>query len=124
MRRTQQGTSYIAILLIIIAAALMVKVLVAVWSPYWDNHVINTQIEELLAISNNNTSPTQFKNDLVQRLDMNNVRDVKVEDLLRVSTADGLQVQTNYEVRKPFLLNIDLVLKFEKSFDKNSSKDK
>lgn len=124
MRRTQQGTSYIAILLIIIAAAFMVKVLVAIWSPYWDNHVLNSQIEELMIVSPANTTPAQFKNQLVQRLNMNNVRDVKVEDLLQVSSADGLQVQTNYEVRKPFLLNIDLVLKFEKSFDKNSSKDK
>ena len=123
MRRTQQGTSYIGILLVIIAAAFMVKVLVAIWSPYWDNHVINTQIEELVLASQANSSPAQFKSQLAQRLDMNNVRDVKVDDLVRVSSADGLQVQTNYEVRKPFLLNIDLVLKFEKSFDKNSIKN-
>lgn len=123
MRRTQQGTSYIAILLIIIAAAFMVKVVVAIWSPYWDNHVVNKQIEELILSSQANSSPAQFKSQLAQRLDMNNVRDVKVDDLVRVSSADGLQVQTNYEVRKPFLLNIDLVLKFEKSFDKNSIKN-
>ena len=123
MRRTQQGTSYIGILLIIIAAALMVKVLVAVWSPYWDNHVINKQIEELILSSQANSSPAKFKSQLSQRLDMNNVRDVKIDDLLRVSNADGLRVQTDYEVRKPFLLNIDLVLKFEKSFDKNSIKN-
>lgn len=123
MRRTQQGTSYIGILLVIIAAAFMVKVLVAIWSPYWDNHVINTQIEELVVASQANASPAQFKSQLSQRLDMNNIRDVKVDDLLRVSNADGLRVQTNYEVRKPFLLNIDLVLKFEKSFDKNSIKN-
>ncbi|WP_298144072.1 DUF4845 domain-containing protein [uncultured Acinetobacter sp.] len=123
MRRTQQGTSYIGILLVIIAAAFMVKVLVAIWSPYWDNHVINTQIEELMVIAPNNTSPAQFKTDLVRRLTINNIHNVKADDFVRVSNADGLHVQTNYEVRKPFLLNIDLVLKFEKSFDKNSIKN-
>ncbi|WP_122898330.1 DUF4845 domain-containing protein [Acinetobacter sp. B51(2017)] len=123
MRRAQQGTSYIAILLVIIAFAFIVKVLVAVWSPYWDNHVINSQIEQVLATSNSRTSPAQFKSQLAQRLDMNNVRDVKTDDILRVMNADGLKVKTNYEVRKPFLLNVDLVLKFEKSFDQRSVKN-
>lgn len=123
MRRAQQGTSYIAILLVIIAFAFMVKVLVAVWSPYWDNRVINTQIEQLLSISPVNTSSSQFKTQLAQRLDMNNIRDVKIDDILRVMNADGLKVKTNYEVRKPFLLNVDLVLKFEKSFDQSSVKN-
>ena len=123
MRRAQQGTSYIAILLVIIAFAFIVKVLVAVWSPYWDNHVINSQIEQILATSNPRTSPAQFKSQLAQRLDMNNVRDVKTDDILRVMNADGLKVKTNYEVRKPFLLNVDLVLKFEKSFEQRSVKN-
>jgi hypothetical protein len=123
MRRAQQGTSYIGILLVIIAFAFFVKVLVAVWSPYWDNRVINTQIEQLLSISNANTSPSQFKTQLAQRLDMNNVRDVKLDEIVRVINADGLEVKTNYEVRKAFLLNIDLVLKFEKSFDQRSVKN-
>lgn len=123
MRRAQQGTSYIAILLVIIAFAFIVKVLVAVWSPYWDNHVINSQVEQVLATSNSRTSPAQFKSQLAQRLDMNNVRDVKTDDILRVMNADGLKVKTNYEVRKPFLLNVDLVLKFEKSFDQRSVKN-
>ena len=123
MRRAQQGTSYIAILLVIVAFAFIVKVLVAVWSPYWDNHVINSQIEQVLATSNPRTSPAQFKSQLAQRLDMNNVRDVETDDILRVMNADGLKVKTNYEVRKPFLLNVDLVLKFEKSFDQRSVKN-
>lgn len=123
MRRAQQGTSYIAILLVIIAFAFMVKVLVAVWSPYWDNHVINSQIEQVLSVSNPRTSPVQFKSQLAQRLDMNNIRNVKTDDILRVMNADGLKVKTNYEVRKPFLLNVDLVLKFEKSFEQRSVKN-
>ena len=123
MRRAQQGTSYIAILLVIIAFAFMVKVLVAVWSPYWDNHVINSQIEQVLSVSNPRTSPVQFISQLAQRLDMNNIRNVKTDDILRVMNADGLKVKTNYEVRKPFLLNVDLVLKFEKSFEQRSVKN-
>lgn len=51
---------------------------------------------------------------------MNNVRDLKFEEIAQVTNVEGLQVKKAYEIRKPFLLNIDLVLKFEKSFDQSS----
>jgi hypothetical protein len=120
MRRSQQGASYISILCVIIAFAFFVKILVAVWSPYWDNRVINTQIEQLLVLAQPNMNSQQFKTQLGQRLDMNGIYDTKVEDIVQVENAGGLKVKTNYEVRKPFLLNIDLVLKFEKDFDQSA----
>ena len=55
---------------------------------------------------------------------MNNIRDTKFEDIATVSTKDGLQVTKKYEVRKNFMLNIDLVLTFEKSFDQRSVESK
>ncbi len=56
-----------------------------------------------------------------QRLSMNNIRDIKFADVAQVTNVDGLQVKTEYEIRKPFLLNIDIVMKFEKSFDSKLS---
>ena len=55
-----------------------------------------------------------------KRLSMNNVRDIKFSDIAQVTDVDGIQVKKDYEIRKPFLLNIDIVLKFEKSFDQSS----
>ncbi|KAA5569945.1 DUF4845 domain-containing protein, partial [Pseudomonas aeruginosa] len=40
--------------------------------------------------------------------------------IAEVFNQPSLTVKKKYEVRKPFLLNIDLVLTFEKSFDKTS----
>ena len=54
---------------------------------------------------------------------MNNL-DVKFEDIAKVTKDNQLVVKKNYEVRKPFFLNIDLVLKFEKNFDQSSVKAK
>jgi hypothetical protein len=51
---------------------------------------------------------------------MNNVKDIDPEKVINVTTYPSLVVKKNYEVRKPFLLNIDLVLKFEKYFDQSS----
>jgi hypothetical protein len=66
----------------------------------------------------------KFATEVDKRLEMNNIRDTKLEDIATVSTKDGLQVTKKYEVRKNFMLNIDLVLTFEKSFDQRSVESK
>ena len=118
--RHQQGASYIGILVAVIGLCFMVKIAIAVWGPYWDDKVINSQIEELVVASPANITPNAFMAQLQQRFDMNNVRDVQIKEIMKVDNSAGIHVQKDYEIRKPFLLNIDLVLKFEKSFDKSS----
>ena len=120
MKKRQLGTSYLGILFVIIALALVAKVAIAVWPSYWDDRIINGQITELMQQSPNDMSADKFNSEMGKRLDMNNVRDIKFTDIAQVLGGSGLQVKKKYEVRKPFLLNIDLVLKFEKDFDKNS----
>ncbi len=124
MRKNQQGASYIGILVAIIGFAFLAKIVIAVWAPYWDDRVIDGQIAELLQNSPKNISPSEFESKIEQRFDMNGIRDIKFKDIAQVMNADGLQVKKDYEIRKPFLLNIDLVLKFEKSFDQRSVQTK
>lgn len=120
MRKNQQGVSYIAILFAIMGFAFMAKVAIAVWAPYFDDRMINSQIEEVFQSSPKNIQPAEFEEQLSKRLEMNSIRDVKIKEIMQVTNTEGLQVKKEYEVRKPFLLNIDLVLKFEKSFDQSS----
>ena len=44
MKKHQLGTSYLGILFVIIALAVVAKVVIAVWPSYWDDRVINGQI--------------------------------------------------------------------------------
>lgn len=124
MRKNQQGASYIGILVAIIGFAFLAKIVIAVWAPYWDDRVIDGQIAELLQNSPKNISPSEFESKMGQRFEMNGIRDIKFKDIAQVMNTDGLQVKKDYEIRKPFLLNIDLVLKFEKSFDQRSVQTK
>ena len=124
MRKNQQGASYIGILIAIIGFAFLAKIVIAVWAPYWDDRVIDGQIAELLQSSPKNISPSEFETKMEQRFDMNGIRDITFKDIAQVMNTDGLQVKKDYEIRKPFLLNIDLVLKFEKSFDQRSVQTK
>lgn len=124
MRKNQQGASYIGILIAIIGFAFLAKIAIAVWAPYWDDRVIDGQIAELLQNSPKDISPSEFESKIGQRFEMNGIRDIKFKDIAQVMNTDGLQVKKDYEIRKPFLLNIDLVLKFEKSFDQRSVQTK
>lgn len=54
MRKNQQGVSYIGVLIAIIGFAFLVKIVIAVWAPYWDDRVIDGQITELIKISPRN----------------------------------------------------------------------
>jgi hypothetical protein len=121
MRKSQQGASYIAILFGVILFAMAVKAAVAIWPAYWDDKIIDTQIQELLKDSPENI-PAKFTAQMDQRLDMNNVRDLHFKDIAQVTYKDDLVVKKKYEVRKPFVLNISLVMNFEKTFDQKSAK--
>ncbi|ENR4568866.1 DUF4845 domain-containing protein [Acinetobacter baumannii] len=120
MRKAQQGTSYLAILFGVVIFAIAVKAVLAVWPAYWDDRVINNQITELMQQSSADITPQKFMTKMDQRLEMNNIRDLHFKEIAEVFNQPSLTVKKKYEVRKPFLLNIDLVLTFEKSFDKTS----
>ena len=124
MRKNQQGTSYIGILLGIIAAAFLLKIIVAVAPLYIDDRMMNQQMAEQVKNSPADITPAKFVTEVGKRFEMNNIRETKFSDIATVTTKDGLQVTKKYEVRKNFMLNIDLVLTFEKSFDKRSVESK
>lgn len=120
MLHKQRGVSYIGIFLGIVVAAFAVKLAVAVWPAYWDDRIIDSQIKESLIGLSKGATPAQFKQDMARRLDMNNIRDVKIDDLMKVTNTSGLAVKKEYEVRKPFILNIELLMTFKKDFDQRS----
>ncbi|MEN8991979.1 DUF4845 domain-containing protein [Avibacterium paragallinarum] len=117
--RHQRGTSYLAIMLAVVGFAFMAKVAIAVWGPYFVDRMINSQIREQLVSAPKNISPAGFVKEMDKRFNMNMI-DIKFSDIAQVNNDNGLRVEKNYEIRKPFLLNIDIVLKFEKSFDQSS----
>lgn len=124
MLKAQQGTSYLTILVGIVAFAIIVKAIAALWPPYWDDRVLNKQIEALVSTSPENITPLKFVEQLNKDVDLYGVTDLDFEKVVRVNTDNGLVVTKQYEVRKPFLFNIDLVLTFEKSFDQRSVQSK
>lgn len=120
MRKSQWGASYLGVFLGIIVFALVLKAAVAVAPVYWDDRIINNQIDALMRESPRNIAVDKFVTQMNQRLDMNSVRDVRFNEIAKVTNKGGLRVSKQYEVRRPFLFNIDLAIKFEKNFEQNA----
>ncbi len=119
--RAQRGVSYWGVMFGIMLAVLVIKAALVTWPAYWDNRLINTTIEERLKNSND-TNPAAFMSALEQQFSLNNLRDIKAKDIMQVSYNGGLVVDTDYEVRKNFIANIDMVISFKKHFDQRTIK--
>ena len=113
MRKLQHGASYSTFLLGIIVASIILKIVVAIWPAYWDDHIIDKQIQSVLDDNASALTSDKFVSAMNERLSMNNIYDLKIEDIAKVSNDGGqLHVAKHYEVRRHLLLNIDLVLSF------------
>lgn len=121
MRKFQQGSAS-GIMAMVILFCLVLKIGTALLPAFLDDRMINQQIQELVLASNNQTVPQKFISDLEMRFAMNNIRDVRAEEIMKaVQTGKGIQVHKNYEIRAPFVMNVDFAIKFEKKFDKSTA---
>ncbi|OUY08429.1 DUF4845 domain-containing protein [Acinetobacter populi] len=123
MRHKQRGASYLGIFFAIVLAAFAVKLAVALFPPFWDDRIINMAISEALTTLPKEATQRQFKEDLSKRLEMNNIRNLKVDDIVQVTNNNaGLAVNKSYEVRELFFANVELVMTFKQDFNQSSLK--
>lgn len=121
MRKFQQGSAS-GIMAMVILFCLALKIGAALLPAFFDDRMIDQQIQEAVMASNAQTIPQKFMSDLDSRLTMNNIRDLRSEDIVKaVQTGNGIQVHKNYEIRTPFVMNVDFAIKFEKKFDKSTA---
>lgn len=117
----QRGASYWGILAMVAIAAVGLQFGVVAGQAYLDDLTINKTIEDRVrAIANDQSgSEGKFMSTVQSQLEMNNMRTLKAEDIMTVQgSGSSLKIHKNYEVRKKFMGNIDLVMHYERIFDK------
>ncbi len=121
----QRGASYIGIFFGIILAAFAIKLSVALLPPFWDDRLINKEIEASLSSLPKTATQRQFKDDMVRRLEMNNIRDLKIDDVVSATNiSGGLSVKKEYQIRSAFFANVELVMTFKKEFEQSTMNGK
>lgn len=122
MKRAQQGMSFLGILVSIAVLALLLKIVMALFPAYYDDRVINQQIQEVLKNTTTSASADEFKSDLAKRLELNSIRDLNVDDIVQVEvTNSGLVVHKNYQRHAVFFKNVEFVTSFSQDFNQQQS---
>ena len=62
-------------------------------------------------------SKSEIREILTRRYKINNIRDLKVEDIVEIERKkDEAVIEVAYEIREPILYNIDVVLSFGQTY--------
>lgn len=115
MRRWQRGMSYIGLLTLLGIFGVAIKVGATVGPAYYDNYTIDKIIISLFRDGRAN-SIEDFKRGLSDRFQINNIRDKTPDDFQYTFEDKKLTVLVDYEVRKPFMGNVDVVVHFQKTY--------
>lgn len=118
----QRGLGLIGWSMLIVAVGFVLLTTAKLVPAYISNHTVRDCLEQVV-----NDSPIRkgfsamqsqvaIKNSLRKRLNMNDIDVVNLNDDLEFTREDGgVMVDVYYEVRKPLMGNIDVVLSFEES---------
>ena len=116
----QRGMSVPGIIFIIIVVASLGTFAVKTAPAYLDFNTIDGAISSVLADSKLGLSSTgEIRSSIGKRLSINNI-DVIGKNQIRIEKGSGrVYVAVDYEVRKDLFANIDLVMDFEKEYEKS-----
>lgn len=118
MRHHQKGISYWGVVVVASVFALAIKVGAVVGPIYMDYMTIDKMLAAMFREPQiDELSTEKFKEGLSNRMQINNFRDKKVDEIMKISR-DGkkLIIDLEYEERKNLFGNLDVVVHFKKTY--------
>ncbi len=112
--KRQQGMTAISLALVLGLIALLTMVVLKLLPVYIENFNVKTSLNSL-ADGGSIETPLELRNKLKARFDINNVSSVDNKAISILREGDDYIIDVKYEVRRPFLFNVDFVLSFNDS---------
>ncbi len=114
----QQGLTFISWLVILIVVGFMVMIGLKITPVYLEHFAVKNSIESLKQEPLLSRKPvTEIRKLLMRRFDMNSIAFLKKDEIL-ITRAGGItKVNVKYEVRKPVIANLSLVMSFDDSIE-------
>jgi hypothetical protein len=118
MRKYQQGLSYWSVMFGICFLAFVIKLTATVGGIYLDYYTLDKMLQAKFRETQvDKLEIKQFIKDFEAQMERNGVRDRKVEDLMVVKREGNLLIiELDYEERKNFAANLDIVVHFKKNY--------
>ncbi|HEX5360486.1 MAG TPA: DUF4845 domain-containing protein [Fluviicoccus sp.] len=118
MRNLQRGMSYWGVVVGISLFVLILKLGIVIGPMYMDYMTLNQMISGMFKESDvDGKTIESITNGISSRMDMNNIRDRKVEDIMTIRREGNIFVVVlDYEDRKQIFGNLDVVTHFRKTY--------
>jgi len=115
--KKQQGVTAISVALGLVLLAFFVLIAVTLWPVYMENFSVNSHLKRLADDSQaKSMTKEEIYKTLEKRFGIDDVKSVTRQDItVTGQPGEGYEVSVEYEVRKEFMGNVDLVLYFEKT---------
>lgn len=114
-RRSQLGMSYMGVMFAAMLFAFTVKVVATLGSDYFDNYTVGKMVSAVMR-EGRADSVASFKRALSDRFQINGIRNMTPDDFEYSMDGKVLVVVVDYEVRKNFIGNLDVVMHFNKTY--------
>ena len=116
----QKGMSFFGWLAILVLVAFFASAAFKITPHFLDNKALEKSImvvELDKSVGDRIVTVSDFYSYMVKSMQINNIRDLKLEDILTVTKNNNdFIVVLKYEQREPLLKNIDLVVSFDKEY--------
>ena len=116
-QRTQQGMSVLGILVTLAVVGFCLTAGLKIGPLYLDNSFVKAAIDSLAEENINTMTDKQVRRKLADFFDINNVRDIDMKDIKIEREKTRTLVTLNYEKRVNFIANLDVVVRFNNSYD-------
>lgn len=114
LRSNQQGMSASGIVFVLALIAFFTLLTLRLAPLYYDNYKISSHLEAVAQSADfQSMAPAEIRSTVLKRLRIDNVISIPGSDIKIVQDRDKKSMDLNYEVRVPFIANVDFVAKFE-----------
>jgi len=114
--RKQNGLTLLGFLMVLVLVLFFSYVGMRIIPLYLEYHALINAMEQLENDPGAKAlSPAAIKNRLINSLWVNYATDNIKREHMRITRSDGVRVRVAYEVRRPMLGNVDVILTFDRT---------
>lgn len=116
--RQQRGMSMISLLTVLVGVGLLLKAGLSLMPMYWEHQMITTILDNMYGAPEvrAETRPSALKRIIEERLAENDIL-MDLSGLTLRSQQRGIELEWEYELRRNWLGNVDLVVSFSQYKD-------
>jgi hypothetical protein len=110
----QGGLTAFSLLLVALVVGFFLICVVKIGPVYLESMTVKSIVEQAAEEARNEElGKAEIHDRIAKKLLINTVNGMSMEDVEVRGTGEDMEIDANYEVRKPLLFNIDVVVKFE-----------